>query len=352
MSKQIKLGIVGLGVIGQKHLEAASGMPHIAVEAVADLNAAIVERTAERYAVPRRYTDAEALIRDPGIEAVLLAVPTRGRTELALAAMAAGKHVLLEKPIGMNAGEVKRLLAAQGNVTAGCCSSRFRFYESADCIARFVATGQLGDLRVIRSRGVRAVGKAPSSPPPVWRLNRALNGGGVMVNWGCYDLDYVFGLTGWTLKPLSALAAVWLPAPHLSAHAAPDSDAESHVAASIVCANNVLIQLERGEFVAGPTEEVTELIGTRGTLTFTMMPAEKKIVFTGSDPERGAYSEVIWTGSEQTGNLHAGPVSDFARALLDGREPATSLKQACLIQAVTDAIYDSASTGRCADIAE
>lgn len=353
MNRRIRLGIVGLGAIGQKHVEAAARVPIITVEAVADLNEGIARQTAERYGVPRMYSDAAALIRDPGIEAVLLAVPTRGRAELGLQAMAEGKHVLLEKPIGMNAAEVRQLLQAQGAVTAGCCSSRFRFYKSAEAIAAFLAEGRLGDLRVVRSRGVRSAGPAPTSPPPAWRLSRSLNGGGVMVNWGCYDLDYIFGLSGWTLQPERVLASAWSPAPHLSAHAAPGSDAESHVAASIRCAGGVIVQLERGEFVAGPAEEVTEFIGTRGTLTFTMLPeADKRVVFTGSDSQKGVYTEVIWSGSEQTDLLHSGPVTDFAGALLDGRDPATSLKRAHLIQAVTDAIYASASTGLCVDIAE
>lgn len=351
MEKRVKLGIVGLGVIGQKHLEAAAAAPFIAVEAVADLNADLANRTANEYGVPHVYTNAEELIRNPGIDAVLLAVPTQGRAGLGLLAMENGKHVLLEKPIGMNAAEVKQLLAAQRNLTAGCCSSRFRFYESADIVAQFIAAGTLGDLRIVRSRGVRSVGPAPTSPPPAWRLNRSLNGGGILVNWGCYDLDYVFGLSNWSLEPERVLAAAWSPASHLSRHIAPGSDAESHVAATILCSNGVLVQLERGEFVAGPTEEVTEFIGTRGTLTFSMIPAsEKRIVFTGSDPQHGTFSEVLWSGGEETDVLHTGPVTDFARALLDGRAPATGLTQALLIQTVTDAIYASAATGRCVEI--
>ena len=52
-------------------------------------------------------------------------------------------------------------------------------------------------------------GLPPKNPPPAWRLRRDQNGGGILVNWGCYDLDYLFGLLDFRLTPRVALARTW-----------------------------------------------------------------------------------------------------------------------------------------------
>ena len=67
----------------------------------------------------------------------------------------------------------------------------------------------MGQLRVVRCRALKGAGALPQSPPPPWRLSRAMNGGGILVNWGCYDLNYLLGITGWAIEPRLALARTW-----------------------------------------------------------------------------------------------------------------------------------------------
>ena len=165
------------------------------------MRGAVARDTAQKFNVPATYASAAALLNDPHVAAVVLALPTAGRTELALRALAAGKHVLIEKPVAMNAGEVRQLLAARGQRTVACCQSRLRHTPSAQAATAFIASGALGELRLVRCRANKPAGAAPPAPPPACRLNKALNGGGILVNWGCYDLDYLLGLTGWQLQP-------------------------------------------------------------------------------------------------------------------------------------------------------
>lgn len=341
--KPVRLGVIGCGVIGRTHMRVAAESPLLAPVAVADVREAAAQEAAAQFGVARAYSGADALLADPEVEAVVLALPTAGRADVALRALAAGKHVLIEKPIALNAAEVKQLIAVQGSLIAGCCSSRMRGLASAKVAATFIATGALGTLRVVRCRALKAGSPPNTMPPPSWRLSRALNGGGILVNWGCYDLDYLLGITGWAVRPRLALAQTWDVPATFNAYAAPGSDAETHVAALITCDDGVVLSFERGEFVATANDEAWQVLGDRGALRLQMTPGlNKTMVFDEATPQ-GVVSHTIWEGNETWGMEHAAVLEDFAQAVRDGGAPRTSLAQALVVQQITDAIYASAA---------
>lgn len=346
MADRVRLGVIGCGVISQFHLGAATGWPTIEVVAVADLREDVAKKTAETFKVPRVYGPAEALLADSGVDAVVLAMPTGVRTALAIKALAAGKHVLLEKPVALNAGEVRELIARRGDRVVACCSSRHRFLASAGVATDFIATGRLGPLRLARVRAVGAMGKPPASPPPPWRLSRKLNGGGIMANWGCYDLDYILGVMGWRLEPRLALGRTWQVAPQYGSRAAPGSDAETHVTALVQCANGAALTIERGEFLPTQGESAWQIIGDAGALRLNMLPGDNvRVIHDEGVDDQGVVSRVIWEGPESWEVIHQGPVRDFAGAILEKRPPMTGLEQALVVQQITDAIYASSETG-------
>ena len=347
----VRLGIIGCGVIGSSHLDAASSWEGIDVVAVADLREDVAHGMADQYGVETVYVEGEDLLKDDRIEGVVLAMPAVVRTDLALKAFTHQKHVLTEKPVAMNADEVKRLIDARGDRVVGACSCRFRFTKSSAVATEFIAAGHLGDLRVVHCRALRPGKEPPQTPPPVWRLRKDLNGGGVMSNWGCYDLDFLLGLIGWTLKPKMVLGQTWMVPPKFQAMADPSSDAETHLVATIMCENGTAIHFERGEMVAAQEDRGWQVIGAEGSLNLQMRPAaDKKIVFDRATSESGVVSEVIWEGADEWSEIHEGPVRDFARAIREGRSPKTSLEQALVVQQITDAIYASAEQGKAVEI--
>lgn len=183
------MGVIGCGVIGNVHLRVMAESPLMTVAAVADIIESRAKEAAAKYGIKGVYNNADALLADGNVEAVVLAMPACERLPIALAAYARGKHVLTEKPVAMNAADVGRMIAARGNLISGCCSSRFRHFKSAAAAAAVVASGALGDLRVIYCRALKEAVGPPEKPPPEWRLKKALNAGGILTNWGCYDLD-------------------------------------------------------------------------------------------------------------------------------------------------------------------
>jgi predicted dehydrogenase len=332
-------------------MDAATQSPLTELVAVADLIEERGKAAAERFGVGKVYREGTELIDDPEIEAVVLAFPACGRKELALYAFECGKHVLTEKPVAMDAGEVKEMIAARGDLVAACCSSRFRFPEGARVAADFIATGALGDLRVVRCRELRPAGEPPASAPPTWRLRKAENGGGILLNWGCYDIDYVLGITGWSLKPETIFAQTWTVPPQFESHVAPDSDAETYYVGIVRCEGGAVLTLERGEFMAAGEDAAWQIIGTKGSLKLTMTGTSPSAIIHDDSTEAGVVSRTLWEGQEEWSLIHEGPLADLATAIREGRAPMTGLEQALVVQQISDGIYASAETGECVRVA-
>lgn len=347
----VKVGVIGCGVIGSRHLSIASEAPHIELVAAADLIDANRASAAERFNPPKMYDNGDDLLNDDEIEVVVLAFPTQYRTQVALRAYERGKHVLIEKPIAMNAAEVESLIAARGDLVSGCCSSRKRFTPSARLATQLITTGGLGELRTVHCRAIMGARGKPDTPRPAWRLIKSLNGGGILVNWGCYDLDYLLGITGWQLKPQTVFAQTWTVPKVFESHIAPGSDAETHYIALIQCEGDIVLSVERGEFMTMHSHADWEIIGTEGSLKLNMQDGKPdSVIHNRTTTEGGVESTTLPEEDETSEAQHDTPLSDFAAAIRENRQPITSLEKALVVQKVTDAIYASAATGGAVEI--
>ena len=346
VDEPVRLGVIGCGVIGHAHAEAAVQLEETELVALADLRLEAAEELAEELDVPAAYGSADDLLDDPAVEAVVLAMPASARTPICLRAFARGKHVLNEKPLAMNPGEVHRMIEAAGDLVAACCVSRLRLTDAGVRAAEFVRSGALGDLRVIRVRALHAATPPPESPPVPWRFNRSMNAGGIMVNWGCYDLDFILGVLDWKLVPERVLGNAWTIPPDFADHIAPGSDAETHVAAAVRCADGPVILYERGEQVGHRTEQAWSMTGTRGTLHFDIVPqADNSLVFDRAVPEKGIVTETVWQGDDTWDEVHLALVRDFAHAVATDGAPMCTFRQALVVEEVIHGIYESARSG-------
>lgn len=347
----VKLGVVGCGVIGPTHMAPCADSPLLELVAVADLIEDRGKAAAEKYNVPKVYREGADLVADPDVEAVVLAFPAETRTALGLHVLESGKHLLTEKPVAMNAGEVKQLIAARGELTAACCSSRFRFMEGAKQTTDYIAGGALGTLRNVRCRQVGPCGPKPDEPRPEWRLKKHRNAGGILCNWGCYDLDFLLGITGWQLEPKTVFAQTWTIPPELASHIAPGSDAETYYIAMVRCEGGTILSMERGEYMPCAEDAAWQVIGTQGSLKPHMVGGNpKQVLRCSTSEEGGTVTDVLWEGDENASVTGLGPVTDFAAAIREGREPATSLDRALVVAQITDGIYASAESGQAVEI--
>ena len=346
----IKLGVIGVGVIGSTNLKDAMASDLIDVVAVADLRA---ERRqfAQEQGVARVYQDGRELLdEDDEVEAVIIAFPAMGRTAMALRAFARGKHVLTEKPVAMNAREVETMIEARGDLVAACFSARYRFHEPARVATELVASGALGQLHRLHVRALHAAGPRTDRVPPPWRESFTMNAGGILTNWSCYDLDYILGIAGWRFRPKTVLANWWPCVPQFSHHVAPESDADAHFVAMVTGEDGCVLTVERCEFMPLADEDAWQIIGSDGSLRLQMTATRGgRIVHDDSAGDDGVASHVIWEGDSAPGGGSL-LIEDFAQAIREGREPATNLDRSLVLARIMDAIYASAASGGAVDI--
>jgi predicted dehydrogenase len=345
--KPVRFGVIGCGVMGARHAAVAAERDEFELVAVADIKPELVEKVAADTKPKRTYASAEELLADDEIEAVAIALPTGFRTPIALKAFAAGKHAILEKPVAMNVGEVEQMIEAAGDkLVVAVCSSRYWFHDSSQLATKIVADGTLGDLRVVHFRGMLKDGGPKPHPIPAWRVSHKLNGGGFWVNWACYDLGYLMGITGWQLKPKTVLAQTFPVADHLPDRVAEGSDGEEHAIVLIRCENGTILQLERGESLSIDTESTWQIIGAKASLRLNMLELEdNKIFLDRTHPDKALTTEIVWEGKHDHAVTMSGPLLDFASGIRNGTQVAADLERSLVMQKITDAIYKSAAEG-------
>lgn len=342
----VRIGLIGCGVIGGHHLRTAMASPLVEVVAIADRIPERVNAYGDEHGVATRYAEGAELIGDPAVEAVILALPANGRFDLALQAFGRGLHVLDEKPVAMDAKQAAQLIRARGDLVAVCGQSRPRMCETARRVTDYVASGALGELRVVNCRAITVPAGPPAAPPPTWRLRRAENGGGILMNWGCYDLDYLLGITGWSLRPRRVLGKVWTVPPTYESFIAPASDAETHISALVLCDGGTTVQYERSEYTAARPESLWQLTGSRQSLHVHLTDTKHfTVTVDRADPEHGTVSEPLFEPITEPMDGMRAQLDDFALAIREGRRPQTGLEEALLVQQITDAIYASSACG-------
>jgi predicted dehydrogenase len=347
VSEPIRFGVVGCGVIGKIHVAHAQPLSHCQVTAVCDVREEIARSVAEEFNVPFATTNASELIQRPDVDAVVLALPTAYRFELAQEVLENGKHLLLEKPAAMNLGQLEILKQKQGDQLVASCSCRLSKAKSVTVARDAIQAGKIGAIRTIHCRCLAPAGEPPKDPPPPWRLKRDVNGGGIFVNWGCYDLDFLFSHIDWELSPLTSVTAKsFVMPPDFGAHQAEGSDAEAHMAVVAQFENGLLLQYERAERATARKEDSWQIIGDKGALHLNMLDPSAPVLIDTTDPEKGVISEVLHHEEEPDYKQHAIPMDDFASAILEGRAPQTSLERLIQLQILVDATYQSADSGK------
>lgn len=197
--KKIGLGIVGLGYIGNLHLRHSLKVPDARLVAVADMSKKALARARET-GVKKLFTNYEDLLKDPEVDAVVIALPTHLHLDCALRAAEAGKHVLLEKPIAKNLEEAKQIvIAARRNSIKLMIGYPLRFNSLFRDIKEKIQSGTLGDVEVAYSTFIssgpflhRAEGHTPI-PVPEWWFHAESTGGGALIDLG----SHLINLTRW-----------------------------------------------------------------------------------------------------------------------------------------------------------
>jgi len=192
---KVKLGIIGLGYIGKIHLRHCLKIANIDVVAVSDLSKKAL-KDAKDAGVKKTLTNYEQLLKEPDIEAVIIALPTHLHLQCAKQAAEAHKHIFLEKPVAIDLNEAKEIVAtAQRNSVKLMVGYPLRFNARFRELKAKMESGILGDVEIAYATFIssgpffhRADGYTPV-PVPEWWFNKKLTGGGVLVDLGSHIIN-------------------------------------------------------------------------------------------------------------------------------------------------------------------
>jgi predicted dehydrogenase len=180
--KPVAWGVLSTARIGvEKMIPAMLRSPLIEVRGIASRTSATAQTTAQRLGIPRSYGTYEALIADPQIEAIYNPLPNHLHVPMTLAAARAGKHVLCEKPIAMNADEARLLREVAGQVRIAE-AFMVRHHPQWDRVRELLRGGRIGTPRVVQA----AFSFFNDNPADI--RNQPAIGGGALYDIGCYAI--------------------------------------------------------------------------------------------------------------------------------------------------------------------
>jgi len=199
----LKVGLIGCGRIAQLvHLNALRSAEGIQVVALADPDSERLHEAAQKAPGAVPYASADDLLAKSDADAVILCTPPALHAEGAIAAFEAGKHVYLEKPIGLELADADAILAAQQAAeTVGQMGFNYRFHPLHQDARRRVQSGEIGEIV-----SVRTAFSSPARSLPGWKATRA-GGGGVLLDLASHHLDLIPFLTGRDVVEITGLTA-------------------------------------------------------------------------------------------------------------------------------------------------
>ena len=183
---KVRFGILSTAKIGRtKVIPAMQRGRFTEVTAIASRSEESARRAADELSIPKAYGSYEKLLADPKIDAVYIPLPNHLHIEWAIKAMAAGKHVLCEKPISLDADEVNRLINAAGRYPDLKIMEAFMYRHHPQWVEtrRLVEDGEIGELTTIQSFF------SYSNTDPDNIRNKPEAGGGALMDIGCYPVS-------------------------------------------------------------------------------------------------------------------------------------------------------------------
>lgn len=194
MTQPIRWGILGAGRIAAHFVENIKGYPQAAVVAVASLNAEDAAEFSALHGIARAHSNCEELLADPGVDAVYIATPHHVHAQWAVRASDAGKHILCEKPLGVNHAEAMAAVeAARSNRVFLMEGFAYRCFPRIAAIVERIQAGAIGEVRLIEAKLTM---NAPVDATDRLFMHDAA--GGSILDVGCYAMSLVRLLAGAT----------------------------------------------------------------------------------------------------------------------------------------------------------
>ena len=334
----MRFALVGAGVIGAVHARLITALGEsdasVRLAAVVDEDLGRAEALAGQYGGRAFASLADALAAE-AVDAVAVCLPSALHADAAVEALAAGKHVLVEKPVDITLVAADRIVEAQRGtgLTVAVISQR-RFQAPAAFIKDSVEAGRLGRITsgIAESAFYRPQAYFDSGD---WRGTAAVDGGGALMNQGIHALDLLLWMLGEPVEVSAQTGRV--------AHEAIEVE---DLAAATIRFESGAVGLVLASTAAYPGLPVRLSVhGDRGS---AVMADDRLEYFHSADPAApaGPPDEPLRDGWGPVDVAHLAQYEDFVDAVRTGREPAVTLAAGRRALAVVRAVYQSADEGR------
>ncbi len=187
----VRVGLIGSGFVTSIHHEALRNLPGVRVVAVASPTPGHAEKFAMERGIPRHFTDYRSLLDLPEIDLVVLGLPNDLHCEATCQAAAAGKHVIVEKPMAMNLAECDRMIAAceKAGVMLGY-AEELCFAPKYVRLKELIAEGAFGKVHLVKQS------EKHDGPHAPWFFDTQRSGGGVTFDMGCHAIEFFRWILG------------------------------------------------------------------------------------------------------------------------------------------------------------
>ena len=322
----VHVAFLGCGFITEVHSGHLRRLGDEIVPSYASRNREKAEAYRLRHAGVRSYGDYRTAIEDPGVDAVVVAVPPRFHLDLTLRALAADKHVLVEKPAFPRLADFERVRDARDRAGRIVLVGENDHYKPlAVCLRRLLAEGAVGELILAHFTTLARKFKSAGD----WRNDEALAGGDAFFEEGIHWLHVAN-----SLGPVITAIQGYRPPP---ARTGPDSRAKTMLAA-FRYDNGAVGSLHYSREVPSLLRGVrlSKLFGRDGIITF-----ESNGGFVLVRGRRAAWPEILFPGFRDIRGYQA-MYRDFARAIRTGTAPEMSLEAAMADQRLMERIHATA----------
>lgn len=347
--RPLRLAFIGTGLVAGLQIDALALVPRVEIVALCDIDPKALAKTAEKTGLPASacYTDHKQMLKHAEFDAVSVCTPNGAHAACAIAASKAGAHVLVEKPMAMNAGECRKMMAAAEKAGKKLVVGfQFRYDPRTQYLRRQVESGVLGEVVFGRVQALRRRGI------PNWGVfgRKELQGGGPLIDIGVHILE----MTHYTMGSPTPVAASGMTSTYLGNRKDatqtvckwPGWDHKTYTVEDLAVGH---IRFENGAVIhietcfAGHIEKDVwdfQLMGTRGGCAW-----DKARVYT----DRNGYQVDETPGFLPDMDMFAGgftvKLAQFADHCLDGTPAVAPAEHGLMVQQMLDAVYRSAEQG-------
>ncbi len=350
----IRIAVIGAGAVTNfHHVPGIELDPRATLVAVCDTDPALLERRRHDWKIDRVTTDPDAIFSDSDVDAVIVATPNFTHAPLARAAAQSGKHIMCEKPLGLDAQQVREMYhAARDAGIVHMTAFTYRFAPAMRYMQHLVSSGELGEPRHFRSQRFLDLPETSWG----WRQYRDKAGAGDLFDMTIHRLDFAMNLLGPLEQVCGAVATFAARDRTAEGRRCPPSDVDDWSALIGEFRNRATgvwegTTLAKGYALGGYGHEWAEVNGSEGSAVYRLHEPNQILLGKSGHDLEPIDVPAKWLKPEQSPRDPAAGhpatifrydlVWEFVSAIAEGRDAVPSFYDGLCAQIVADAVLQS-----------